>query len=152
MSGHQPPSPGRNLGYKTRPLDVGAPLPEQMEAIVAPLPGMIVAELARAQVELMHAIARHRQAWHKMRAYKKQQDARQEREWGFEAYLDSDPQWKVRTGDVAWWRGEMQAQAAAVTALMDMLGGRSTGTLDGWVETTDHTDMGNGRRTFIRGV
>lgn len=109
-----------NLGYKTQPMKVGAPLPPEMAAIEEPLPMDIASELRRAKVELMYAIARHRQAWSAMRAYHQTQTIKAER-GGVIAFLDSDPTWKVKTGDVTWWRGEMQAQAATVQTLTLMI-------------------------------
>lgn len=138
--------PDGGLGYRTNPRRVGAPLPEEMLDISMPHPMAIGNELVRAQVELMYAIARHRQAWSAMRKYKLEQDARA-RDTAFENFLDSDPKWKIKTGDVAWWRGEMNAQAATVTALMGMLGiGES---LEGYAETTNFDEQARGVRTFI---
>lgn len=115
-----PPVP-HDLGYRTNPMRVGAPLPEEMDAIRRPDPVMVGAELARAQVELMYAVARHRKAWSAMREYRRLQQERQ----GPRAYLDSDPIWRIRTGDVQWWRDEMLAQAATITALTTMVEMRS---------------------------
>lgn len=110
------------LGYQTQPLRVGAPLPEDMLDIQAadPEPPDIQAELLRARVELMYALAKHRKCWARMRAYHQDQE-RQADSKGVQAYLDSDATWKVITGDVRWWREEMQAQATAVQALTVML-------------------------------
>lgn len=100
---------------KTAPLKAGAPLPDD-EPIIAPTLLDVRAEITRAQVELMYAIAMHRKAWSRMRAIRQDRDARADQK-GIPVYLDNDPNWKVATGDVAWWRGEMQAQAAAISAL-----------------------------------
>jgi hypothetical protein len=82
----------------------------------------IQAELIRAEVELLYAIAKHRKAWKAMRA---RADERAMIEAsgapGRLASLEADHIWKLRTGDVTWWRGEMTAQATAVTALKAML-------------------------------
>lgn len=145
MTQHLPPD---GLGYTTNPMRVGAPLPTDMMAIAPPQPGAVMAELVRAEVELMYALARHRQAWNAMRKYKEIQDARAI-DQRFENFLDSDPTWKIKTGDVAWWRGEVNAQAAAVLALAKMAGVSES--LDGWAETTNHKDLASGQRTFIRG-
>lgn len=104
------------LGYRTHPHRIGAPLPVEMHGIeqAMPAPGAIIAELTRAQVELMYAIARHRQAWTRMRR------VREDREQKGLTFLDSDREWKVATSDVAWWRDEMTAQATTIKALVEM--------------------------------
>lgn len=108
------------------------------------------AELLRAEHELLYALARHRKAWASMREYSQLQDAKAQRRQEPQAYLDSDPIWKVKTGDVTWWRGEVAAQAAAVTALKSMLPSATTiDPLDGWAEVTNQADLATGRRTFI---
>lgn len=131
------------LGYRTYPGRVGAPLPEEMSGIDEPTPMAILAELRRAKVELMYAIARHRQAWSHMRKVKLEREADALKK-GVPAYLDNDVFWKIATADVSWWRGEMQAQAATVTALMAM-----AEQMTGWAETTTLGDRAAGRRTFI---
>lgn len=110
------------LGYVTNPLKNGAPLPDEAD-LAAPVAGAIRAELLRAKVELMHAIARHRKAWKVMRQIKveREEDAAKK---GVPAYLDNDVHWSVAVGDVRWWREEMNAQASTVTALMAMLADR----------------------------
>jgi hypothetical protein len=101
------------MGYTTKPLAVGAPLPEDMTDILKSVPGTmdIDAELIRAQVELMHAIARHRKAWAKARVHR--DEARAKAMWA-EAYMP----YKEATADVRWWREEMTAQATTITALL----------------------------------
>lgn len=111
-------------GHPTRPLTSGAPLPPGF--LLARLqPADIVHELTRAEIELMHALARHRKAWAAMRAHA---DDREEKANsgipGKIAALDADPVWKKRTGDVSWWRDEITAQATAITALRQMLADR----------------------------
>lgn len=116
------------MPIETKPLRPGAPLdpadydPNCDIRAFAPRVTEIQEELARAQVELMHAIARHRKAWQAMARFKRDHFARG---WDDKSVaqhaLDNSPLWKLRTGDVVWWRGEIQAQAAAVTALRGML-------------------------------
>ena len=67
-------------------------------------------ELDRATVELMYAIARHRKAWSTMRAHKQEAEARAVWAEGYNPY-------KLAVADVRWWREEMAAQAATVSAL-----------------------------------
>ena len=107
------------LGYSTKPTKVGAPLPVEMAEIEEPGPGPILAELTRAKVELMYAIARHRKAWSRMRLIKREREADAAKK-GVPAYLDNDTLWKIATGDVSWWRDEMTAQATTVAALTTM--------------------------------
>lgn len=114
-------------GYTTNPMRVGAPLPEDLEALpVNPSVEEIGAELDRAEVELMHALAKHRKAWSLMRKWSKHRADAAESP-GMLASLESDPVWKKRTGDVGWWRSEMEARSATVLALGAMLDRRRSG-------------------------
>ncbi len=113
-----------NVGYETNPLRIGAPLPESLVRLAPPEPGAIHAELLRAEVEFMHAIARHRKAWSAMRRWKEHREEAANTPGGLAA-MESDPVWKKRTGDVQWWRAEMEARAASVVALRSMLADRS---------------------------
>ncbi len=104
-------------GYETSPLRVGAPLPDTLPALpIGPTLEEIEAEMERGQVELMYAIARHRQAWAAMRKRAEQRE-KLAGQPGKLSHLDSDAIWKKRTGDVGWWRGEMEAQATTFLAL-----------------------------------
>lgn len=100
----------------TRPHHLGAPLDgdEQPPTVAA-----VQAEIDRAEIELMYAIAEHRKAWARMRLRLQERDALVDKPGGLAA-IDSDPIWKKRTGDVAWWRDEMTAQATALAALEQM--------------------------------
>lgn len=106
---------------ETHPERLGAPLTGDE---VPPTVGEVTAEIVRCEIELMYAIARHRKAWSAMRRHR-EDASRKADSAGMQAYLDSDPIWKVKTGDVTWWRGEMQAQAAALQALLAMRGRRA---------------------------
>lgn len=109
-----------NKGYATRPLKVGAPLPSELTALpVPPALDEIHAEMDRCEVELMHAIAMHRKAWARMRNRAVDRDALVGTPGGLAA-IDSDPIWKKRTGDVTWWRGEVESRSAAYLALQAM--------------------------------
>lgn len=101
------------MKIKTSPLKVGAPLDidvytDVMSAI--PTQDEIRDELARAQVELMHAIARHRKAWANLRALSDKLDSRG-------TWKDSDLTYQKAVSDVKWWREEMSTQAVTVSAL-----------------------------------
>ena len=103
---------------QTKPEVLGAPLDPQVYfgsvADHAPSPLDIDAELERAKVELMHAIARHRKAWSKVRKHGAEARARS-------IWAESYPPYQEAIGDVRWWREEMAAQAATVTALTALL-------------------------------
>lgn len=109
-------------GYETNPLRIGAPLPESVRKLKPPVKAAIHAELLRAEVELMHAIARHRKAWSAMRKWSEHRGEAAKHPGGLAA-LESDPIWKKRVGDVQWWRAEMEARSTAVLALRAMLEG-----------------------------
>jgi hypothetical protein len=141
-------------GAPTKPLVVGAPLdPDRTGRDVPAVDASdVLDELHRAEYELLYALARHRKAWSAMRAYAREQELRQANRGQPQAFLDSDPIWKVKTGDVSWWRGEVAAQAAAVTALKSMLPQPvqpQPEPLDGWAEVTGFEDIAAGRRTFL---
>lgn len=111
-------------GHPTHPMRPGAPLPPE---ILKLLPADIMdidEELRRAEVELLYAAAKHRKAWRVMRDRALKRDAMAD-QIGMLPTLESDPHWKKATGDVAWWRGEMEAQAALVTALRGMRADRT---------------------------
>lgn len=102
------------MTIKTQPMKPGAPLnPDDYPHIEHPDRAAVAAELIRAKVELMHAIARHRKAWAKMAATR--EEAEKQAIWA-----DSHPPYQLAVSDVRWWREEMTAQAAAVTALSAM--------------------------------
>jgi hypothetical protein len=101
-------------------LQVGAPLPDELSVLPpGPLLREIDQEIERAEVELMYAIARHRKAWAAMRRRAEERE-RLAGQPGMLSHLDSDAIWKKRTGDVGWWRGEMDCQATALLALEGM--------------------------------
>lgn len=98
-------------------MKVGAPLPEKLGALpVGPTLLEIEQEMERCEVELMYAVARHRQAWAAMRKWANHRAEAADNP-GMLAAIDSDPIWKKRTGDVSWWRGEMDCQSNALLAL-----------------------------------
>lgn len=101
----------------TKPLELGAPLGDDYHGPIdlhTPTYEQIKDELTRAEVELMHAVARHRKAWSKMRRHKLK--AEMEAVWA-----ESYPPYKEAVSDVRWWREEMNAQATTVLALSRML-------------------------------
>jgi hypothetical protein len=105
------------MPLKTKPRELGAPLPTEDYAgpLEHHLPSdeAINDELDRAKVELMHAVAKHRKAWSKMRRHKLA--AEMKSVWA-EAYTP----YKEAVSDVRWWREEMNAQATVVIALTSM--------------------------------
>lgn len=101
----------------TKPLELGAPLPEDDYrgniALHLPSEDDIRNELLRCRVELMYAIARHRKAWSKMRKHKQVADLKS-------VWAESYTPYKEAVSDVRWWREEMTSQAATLTALQAM--------------------------------
>lgn len=95
------------------PLRPSAPLNPDVDLRV-PEPGEIRSELLRAQAELINAIRKHRRAWTAM------SDFKEDYQLSGREFSDNHPIWKKKTGDVAWWCNEMAAQAAVVTALVQL--------------------------------
>jgi hypothetical protein len=112
-------------GIRTKPLELGAPLfaADYPHGVLGGQPSAdeVERELIRARVELMHAIARHRKAWAKMRRHSEEAAKRS-------LWAESYPPFKEAVSDVRWWREEMAAQAATVTALEMTLRSKSRGT------------------------
>lgn len=106
------------LGYTTQPLKIGAPLPPEAE-LVGVDPVDREHEIARCEIELMYAIARHRKSWANLRTVAEARDEKAGKV-GMLSTLESDPHWKKATGDVKWWAAEMTAQATALVALKGM--------------------------------
>jgi hypothetical protein len=124
----------------TKPLQVGAPLdPDIYPGVIASLPTQIeiTNELTRAQVELMHAIARHRKAWANLQALGTKLDLAG-------TWKDSDLTYQKAVSDVKWWREEMNAQAATITALSAMR-------RPGEVQTSFHVKQSIDQRLRIAG-
>lgn len=113
------------MPIKTRPDILGAPLSptDYTGGLLDEAPDVVdvQVELARAQIELMHAIAKHRKAWKAMAMAKA---AAEERAVWADAYTP----YKIAVGDVRWWREEMTAQATTVTALKAMLAPKNRST------------------------
>jgi hypothetical protein len=126
------------------PMRVSAPL-DLETPIDWTDPQVIRAELIRAQVELIHAIGKHRAAWAKMSRMKASAELR-----GNAYFMDNDRAWKIATGDVTWWRGEVNARANSIMALIQLatLMGLDLGPK--WAEATTFGDVANGMRSFIR--
>lgn len=108
-------------GSPTHPLRTGAPLPDdKMMSIERVDPQDVTEEMARARVELLYALARHRKAWSAFDSYAASRDAKEGKP-GALASIDSDPTWSQRTNDVKWWRDEITCQANAILALQTMV-------------------------------
>lgn len=106
-------------GHPTKPIVPGAPLPDSWAKLPAIEQRDIEEELLRAEIELLYAISRHRKAWRVMRQRAEHRDSLVGHV-GMLSTLESDPHWKKATGDVSWWRDEMNAQANVVLALRRM--------------------------------
>jgi hypothetical protein len=98
--------------YMTNPMRTSAPLPDGMEVKYAD-PVRVRAEIARASTELMWALDRQRQAWDQMAAMKAEADGR-----GSSWFMDNSRPWKLATGEVTWWRGEVNSRANALSSLV----------------------------------
>lgn len=96
------------------PPDVNsAPLPPEWPVDQLPTTESIRAEIKRASVELLWALNRQRTTWAKMARLKAEYDKR-----GVGFFIDNERPWKLATGDVQWWRGEVSARANALSALL----------------------------------
>jgi hypothetical protein len=94
-----------------------APLPEPHGGgLTSPTLQRLVEEMARAEVELIHALGKHRDAWDWMSRLK--EEARQQ---GNAFFMDNDRRWKLAVGDVQWWRGEVNARSNSVLALAALI-------------------------------
>lgn len=97
---------------RTNPLVASAPLPPATQ-VRFPSTDNVVDEIRRAATELMYALQRQRTAWEKMARVKAELDAR-----GLAHFPDNERGWKLATGDVTWWRGEVNARSNALSALV----------------------------------
>jgi len=113
-----------------RPLNPSAPLSDDASISWLP-PNIVRAEAIRAQRELLHAIRKHRAAWSLMAKLKKQADER-----GVSWYMDNDRDWKLATGDVTWWRGEMSARSNSLLALLQLAALYGINIAPEWHDTT----------------
>jgi hypothetical protein len=127
-------------------MRVSAPLPTEFdEPIDWQNPQLIRDELVRAQVELMHAIDRHRRAWAKMERLKTAAELK-----GNAYFMDNERDWKLATGDVTWWRGEVSSRSNAVMALIQLATLMNLNLGPSWAEVTSFGEQARGARTFIR--
>lgn len=73
-------------------------------------------EIVKLTAELRNALTKHRRAWARMGLLKDQA-----RDAGNAWYMDNQRAWKLATGDVTWWRGEVSAAANAMTAMFGLI-------------------------------
>lgn len=97
---------------RTNPNAVSAPLPPDTK-LYWPVEATIRAEILRAVSELLWATHRHRVAWTKMERLKKEAEAN-----GNSWFMDNQRTWKIATGDVTWWRGEVSARSNTIQAFL----------------------------------
>lgn len=101
------------MTQRTDPRITSAPLPSGMN--VGWPDGVIVQqEIRRAGTELLWALHRQRTAWAKMEQVKKELTGRNI------DFIDNERAWKLATGDVTWWRGEVSSRSNALTALLSL--------------------------------
>lgn len=93
------------------PLRVSPPLPDGWQ-LKQPSPELVRAEIIRAVNELMWALHRQRTTWAIMEARKAAYTLRGEE------FIDNERPWKLATGDVQWWRGEVSSRANTLSALV----------------------------------
>jgi len=131
---------------RTDPMRISAPLPPDFdEPIDWQNPALIRDELIRAQVELMYAIDRHRRCWAKMQHIKQAAELK-----GNAYFMDNERGWKIATGDVTWWRGEVSARSNAVMALIQLAKFMDLNLSPTWAESTTFGEAARGARTFLR--
>lgn len=105
---------------RTNPLIPSAPLPTAIDDVELPTVALLVTEIKRASTELMWALHKQRLAWKRMSEVKEELAAK-----GLAYYPDNEREWKLATGDVTWWRGEVNSRANALDALLALA--RATG-------------------------
>lgn len=93
------------------PGALSAPLPPEWP-ICLPSRPQLIAELERASAELMWALNRQRTTWARMARLKAEYEKA-----GNAYFIDNERAWKLATGDVTWWRGEVSSRANALSAL-----------------------------------
>lgn len=90
-----------------------APLPDDWD-IKLPQPGLLHADIVRAATELRWALHRQRAAWRHMARLKSMYDTTNVE------FIDNERSWKLATGEVSWWRGEVTSRATALTAMLNL--------------------------------
>lgn len=128
---------------RTHPLHRSAPLPVGM-VVSMPHPELLLDEIKRASTELMWATHRHRKAWARMARLKEIADLK-----GTSWYMDNEREWKIATGDVTWWRGEISSRSNALTAMLALATAYGLELHSGYAETTTFGDLNQGRRTWM---
>jgi hypothetical protein len=98
----------------TDPSRVSAPLPDDFP-IDIPNEHDLVAEITRAYAELRWALHRQRTTWAHMAKVREEY-----KEKGNAYFYENERRWKLATGDVQWWRGEVNSRSNALTALLSL--------------------------------
>jgi hypothetical protein len=96
----------------TDPSRVSAPLPAGFP-IGLPNEHDLVADIERAASELRWALHRQRHTWAHMAKVREEYKDR-----GNAFFYENERRWKLATGDVTWWRGEVSSRSNALSALL----------------------------------
>lgn len=99
---------------RTDPTSPSAPLPPQT-TIETPSASTLVEEIKRASTELLWALHRQRTSWARMAKVKAELEAK-----GLAYFPEAEREWKLATGDVTWWRGEVSSRSNALSALLQL--------------------------------
>lgn len=100
----------------TDPSRVSAPLPDGWPIHLPDNPideHNLIADIERAYSELRFALHRQRTTWAHMARLREKY-----RGMGNAYFYENERAWKLATGDVTWWRGEVNARSNALTALL----------------------------------
>ncbi len=95
----------------TLPTNTGAPLPPDWP-IRLPTRTELIGEIERASAELRWALHRQRTTWAHMARVRAEFQGK-----GNGFFYENHRVWKLATGDVTWWRGEVSSRANALSAL-----------------------------------
>src|ERR1044072_9443203 len=95
-------------------MDVSAPLPENF-MLRLPSREELLKEIIRTSSELRWALHKQRATWAHMA-----HTPAEYRERGNLYFYENDRHWKLATGDVSWWRGEVSSRANALSALLQL--------------------------------
>lgn len=95
----------------TSPTATSAPLPPDWP-IRLPTRTELAGEIERSATELRWALHRQRTTWAHLAKVRAEY-----RDKGNGFFYENERRWKLATGDVTWWRGEVNSRANALSAL-----------------------------------
>lgn len=135
--------PGMLTKPRTDPRARSAPLPRGT-MVGLPEPSALLAEIERASTELMWGLHRQRQVWAKMEALRIEAEDK-----GNAWFMDNERPWKLATGDVAWWRGEVSSRSNALSSLVSLAAAMGIRVSGSYVETTSFGEASRGERSWM---